>query len=85
MDPYKVLGVKKGASLPEIKKAYRKLVFNFHPDHNPDNPQAEEKFRQVQIAYKELADPQERLKLEKKTGFTDKPLNTAQEIWAELI
>jgi molecular chaperone DnaJ len=59
-DLYKVLGVAKGASDEEIKKAHRKLVRKYHPDRNPDDPKAEEKFKEIQGAYDTLSDPEKR-------------------------
>ncbi|HEX3174502.1 MAG TPA: molecular chaperone DnaJ [Solirubrobacterales bacterium] len=59
-DLYKVLGVSKGASEEEIKKAYRKLARKYHPDRNPDDAAAEEKFKEVQGAYDTLSDPGKR-------------------------
>ncbi len=50
-DYYEVLEVNKNASAEEIKKAYRKKALQFHPDKNPGNAEAEEKFKEVQKAY----------------------------------
>ena len=57
---YDKLGVKKGASADEVKKAYRKLAAKYHPDKNPGDATAEEKFKEVQNAYDVLADPEKR-------------------------
>ena len=59
-DPYKVLGVDRKASAAEIKKAYRKLARTYHPDRNPDDARAEERFKEVQEAYSVLSDPEKR-------------------------
>jgi molecular chaperone DnaJ len=59
-DPYDVLGVSKTASDDEIKKAYRKLARQLHPDRNPDDPSAEEKFKDVQAAYDILSNTEKR-------------------------
>ena len=59
-DYYEVLGVGKNATEDEIKKAYRKLAIKYHPDRNPDDAKAEEKFKEAAEAYDVLHDPQKR-------------------------
>ncbi|MCC5944309.1 MAG: J domain-containing protein [Bernardetiaceae bacterium] len=62
MDYYKILGISRGASAEEIRKAYRKLAVKYHPDKNPDNPQAENRFKEISEAYEVLKDPEKRKK-----------------------
>lgn len=59
-DYYQALGVSKSASQSEIKKAYRKLARQYHPDVNPDDKQAEERFKEINEAYEVLSDPDKR-------------------------
>jgi molecular chaperone DnaJ len=59
-DYYEVLSVNRDASEEEIKKAYRKLAMKYHPDRNPDNPKAEEHFKEAKEAYETLSDAQKR-------------------------
>jgi molecular chaperone DnaJ len=60
VDYYSVLGVDRSADAAEIKKAYRKLARKHHPDVNPDNPEAEKRFKEIQEAYAVLSDPDKR-------------------------
>jgi len=69
-DYYQVLGLKKGASSQEIKKAYRKLAIKYHPDKNPGNKEAEEKFKEINEAYAVLSDSQKKAQYDQ-FGSTD--------------
>ena len=57
-DPYKVLGVEPGASDEEIKKAYRRLAKQYHPDLNPGDEVAARKMKEVNAAYEQIKDPE---------------------------
>jgi molecular chaperone DnaJ len=59
-DFYEVLGISRKAPQDEIKKAYRELARKWHPDRNPDDPEAEERFKEIQQAYDALSDPEKR-------------------------
>lgn len=74
MDYYKILGVDKTADSAAIKKAYRKLAMKYHPDKNPDDKAAEEKFKQANEAYAVLSDPEKRQQYDTygSTGFSQR-------------
>ena len=59
-DYYEILGVSKDAGASEIKKSYRKLAMKFHPDQNPDDPGAEDRFKELGEAYEVLSDEDKR-------------------------
>lgn len=64
-DPYEVLGVSRSASQDEIKAAYRRLAIEHHPDKNPDDPDAEERFKEIGSAYSVLSDPEKRARFDR--------------------
>ena len=68
-DPYKTLGVDRKASDEEIKKAYRKLARQYHPDRNPGDTAAEDRFKEVQEAYSVLSDPEKRKAFDSGSGI----------------
>ncbi len=70
-DYYEILGLKKGASPEEIKKAFRKLAVKFHPDKNPGDKKAEDRFKEINEAYAVLSDPEKKSQYDQfgSTGF----------------
>ena len=64
-DYYEVLGVSKGSSLEDVKKAYRKKAVQFHPDKNPGNKEAEDKFKEATEAYSVLSDAENRARYDR--------------------
>jgi molecular chaperone DnaJ len=73
-DYYNILGINKGATEEEIKKAYRKKAMKWHPDKNPDNPEAESKFKEASEAYEVLSDSNKRSNYDR-YGTADGPQN----------
>ncbi|GAB4406150.1 MAG: hypothetical protein OHK0053_32300 [Microscillaceae bacterium] len=71
---YQILGVAPQASASEIKKAYKQLALRYHPDRNPNNPQAEEVFKQINAAYHILSDPQKRQGYDYQLFYTPNPV-----------
>jgi len=78
-DYYEVLGVNRDASLEEIKKAYRRLAVKYHPDKNPDHPDAEEKFKEASEAYSVLSDQDKRARYDRfgHQGVGSQPFDAA--------
>src|ERR687885_290876 len=59
-DPYELLGVSEVASADDVRRAYRSLARKYHPDANPNDPEAEERFKEIQQAYEVLSNPEKR-------------------------
>lgn len=76
-NPYEILGVDKNTSEEEIKKAYRKLALQYHPDRNPGNKEAEDKFKEISVAYEILSDPEKKAEYEmgERQGFGPEGFN----------
>lgn len=72
-DPYEVLGVSRGADESEIKSAFRKMARKYHPDVNPNNPEAEERFKDVGEAYAVLSDPEKKAHFDRFGQMPDGP------------
>ncbi len=70
-DLYELLGVSRDASASEIKSAYRRLARQYHPDVNPNNPEAEEKFKSISDAYSILSDPQKKARYDQYGATSD--------------
>src|SRR5436189_5752743 len=77
-DFYKVLGVKKDAKPEEIKKAYRRLARKYHPDVNPGDKSAEDRFKQMSEAFDVLSDPKKRKVYDRFGQYSDNLANAAE-------
>ena len=86
-DYYKILGVDKNASEADIKSAYRKLAKQYHPDLNPNNPEAAEKFKECNEAYEVLSDKDKRARYDRGEMDFDGNLTIysiySRTLWAE--
>jgi len=80
-DYYEVLGVARTANPTEIKKAYRRLALDYHPDRNPDDPEAENRFKEIATAYEVISNPDRRAKYDRfrynDKGQRDQPMGSS--------
>src|SRR3712207_3113239 len=71
-DPYELLGVSKEASGDDVRRSYRTLARKYHPDANPDDPGAEERFKEIQQAYEVLSNPEKRRNYDERVRTTSR-------------
>ena len=82
-DYYQVLGLHRNASEDEIKRAYRKLALQYHPDHHPDDSESEEKFKEIGEAYAVLIDPEKRKEYDYSGHLRFKRRYTSEDIFKD--
>jgi curved DNA-binding protein len=80
-DYYQMLGINRNASEEEIKKAYRKLALQYHPDHHPDDSECEERFKEIGEAYAVLGDPEKRKEYDYSGHVRFKRRHTSEDIF----
>ena len=85
MNPYQVLGVAESASQDEIKAAFRSIAFQYHPDRNPNNPQAEAKFKEANAAYELIGTPEKRDEFEQQKNAAHIPDFNFESMFADFF
>ena len=81
---YKILGIQVRATQEEIRSAFRYLAMKFHPDRNPGNPGAAERFREVRRAYETLKDPASRGKYDRQRGYKRSKRTVSESSWTDI-
>lgn len=86
-DYYEILGLSSNASFEDIKMSYRKLAMKYHPDRNPNNKEAEDKFKEIKEAYENLSDPIKRKNYDKygSVNYNDNLNNNFNETFSDIF
>lgn len=83
-DYYSILGIEPTADASQLRAAYKKLALTWHPDRNPGNPEAEEKFKAINEAYQVLSDPLKRSRYDSRNASYDAHSNQTETLWKEM-